>query len=814
MKKRIPRVPRRLTLGGLITMYLLTGGLLQSAAQDEAKPQKWPPDPRRRYWDEAPSPVDYMNAYRATGQAAAREQAVAGAVAATTWTRSGPLGNFPERDYNGRMGAIFLDAHAAGYDVYAGGSSGGLWWARGTDGEPQWASIGDGLPNPAVHAIAVDPDDFNRILVGTGDFNRYGGAGMFRTGDGGLTWTKVSLPVNPGDFFRLFHSPSNANAMYACSSEGIVRSLNRGWAWSVMENGFCTDLVMDSTNPLVQYAAFINKGVDGADNGVYKTEDAWITSRPIIDSDLPTGPSFARASLAICDGAEANLALLVETDGDLGGIFKSQDRGETWQRISPLAGMSGFGQIWHAQAIAVRPGVPNDVYVGSVVLWRTKDGGAHWAQEPAYGHADITQLHFDPITGPDVLWILNDGGIYKHVIGDILSTVQSWNGSGETGLNCSQIHSLDAERDMQVIGTQDNGTLQSFDSGANWNFHVGGDGFGVEITDSLAQRYWYVDGFWSDPHPVLRIWRKPFGGSAQEAGLPGDGWRERLFHDRFASRVYTAGAYALLSSPESGALGFTVDIPFPPPLPDKANDSHVYGSRLRGDELYVTYWKETKLTVCRKSGGPWTTYTTPILTPGEAVDQVYVSTENPGESWAGINTDPGWPKLLHTTDYWRHWTDITGSLAPVKRVNAIAVTPMTPKQMFVGTDVGVFRSIDGGATWAPFQDGLPVVQVTDIFYVPDPNRSGTDHLVVSTFGRGVYARPIAGPPLTYVDPNQVGVEDGMFANPYDTLLEGIGDTPASGWLVLRGDDHLISEPLLVHTNMLITAYDGSARIGG
>jgi hypothetical protein len=196
------------------------------------------------------------------------------------------------------------------------------------------------------------------------------------------------------------------------------------------------------------------------------------------------------------------------------------------------------------------------------------------------------------------------------------------------------------------------------------------------------------------------------------------------------------------------------------------------------------------------------------------VDQVYVSTENPGESWAGISTDSGWPKLLHTTDFWLHWTDITGSLAPVKRVKAIAVTPMNPKQIFVGTEVGVFRSIDGGATWAPFQDGLPVVQVTDVYYVPDPHRSGTDQLVVSTYGRGVYARPIAGSPLTYVDPNHVGVEDGMFTNPYDTIPEGIADTPTAGTLALRGDDHLIASPLLINSRMLIRSYDGSARIGG
>lgn len=804
----------RLTVLVGVLSFLAVWTAAPAQAQSLRGKRRFPPDPKRRYWDEALSPIDYMKAYRATGQAEARAKEAAGSVAATRWTRKGPLGDFPERRYNGRMGAIFLDEYSGGYDVYAGGSSGGLWWARGTTGVPQWTSIGDGLPNPAVHAITINPGNLSDIIVGTGDHRRYGGGGMFRTTDGGLTWNPVSLPDTPAGFFRIVRSPDNPNAMWACSTSGILRSLNWGTTWSVMEGGVCTDMVMDPTDPGVQYAVFYGKGTDGVDNGVYKTDDFWVTSKHIQDSDLPAGVLFERASLAICDGAEDNLALLVETDNDLGGIFKSDDHGETWGRISPFGGLNGFGQIWHAQAIAIRPGNPDDIYAGSVKLWRTVNGGSSWAVVLDYGHADITQLHFDPASGADVLWILNDGGIYKHTINDFFGSTQSWNGSGDTGLNCSQIGDFDAERNMQVIGLQDNGTLQSFDAGNSWNFYVGGDGFAAEIIDSLAQRYWFSDGFWSDPHPTIRIWRKPFGGGRQEAVLPSDGWRDRIFYDRHAGRVYTAGAYGLESSVETGSLGFTVDLPLPPPVPDESNDSRVYGSQLYGDELYITYWEEPKLTIRRKVGGSWTTRTTGNLGTAISVDHVYVSKENPGESWAGLYGWPTWQKILHTTDHWQSWTDITGSLANLVRVKAITVTPMNRKQMFVGTDLGVFRSGDGGTTWVPFQDGLPIVMVTDIYYVPDPNRSGTDRLVVSTYGRGVYSRPISGPPLTYVDPDHVGDEDGMFPHPYDTIEEGVANTPAGGVLALRGREHPVSAPLLINTQMMIRCYDGSAYIGG
>lgn len=803
---------RRAVLIGMLSVIALPA--LPFARAQVKSNRSFAPDPKRRYWDEALSPEKYMRAYHASGQAEAAKRDTAPAVAPTGWTRSGPLGNFPERRYNGRMGAIFVDEHATGYDVYVGGSAGGLWWARGTDGEPAWTSIGETLPNPAVHAIAVDPADFDKIIVGTGDFNRYGGAGMFSTANGGATWTAVSLPVDPAAFFEIFHFPGDPNEMSACSSSGILRSVDRGLNWDLMEDGLCTDLAIDESNPAIQYATFMGKGTDGVDNGVYKTTDGWLHSTRITDADLPSGEFFARASIAVCRGEEANLALLVETDGDLGGIFRSSDAGENWNRISPIGGLNGFGQIWHAQALTIRPGNPDDIFAGSVKLWRTVDGGSTWSLVADYGHADITQLHFDDASGDDKLWILNDGGIYKRTIpASGIGFTQSWNGAGATGLNCSQVHNLDAERDMQVIGLQDNGVLQSFDSGSSWNFYTGGDGFGVEIVDSLAERYWYVDGFWSDPHPTLRIWRKPFGSGKQEASI-GDHWHERLFYDRYADRVYSAGGDGVRSSPESGSLGFTLNINLPAPPDDEANDKFVYGSRLHGDELYVTYWHAPKLTVCRKSGGVWFTNTTGSITSGYSVDQVYVSTEQPGESWAGIRTEPGYPKILHTTDYWNTWTDITGSLGPVHRVKTIAVTPMKSKQIFVGTDIGVFWTRDGGATWSPFQDGLPVVLCTDIHYVPDPNRSGTDKLVVATFGRGVYSRSIAGPPLTYVDQDFDGDEDGMFANPYNTVVEGVADTPPGGTMVLRGDDYPVTSPLLINTEMLIRPYDGSALLGG
>lgn len=770
---------------------------------------------KRRFWDRHLPPAEYSRALEATGVLANKEVEVA---VATMWLKAGPFGDFPQAAHNGRMRSIFLRATRDAYQIYAGASSGGLWISLVPFPNGAWASFGETLPNPAVAAIDVDPTNADVIFVGTGDWARYSGAGMYKTTDGGVTWTQVPLPVSPRAFFQILRHPSNSDLMYACCSEGagggsgeggVLRSIDRGATWSLRLSGECTSLVMDPNNGSRQYAAMTRRGVDGINNGIYVTSNGWTSNTSIRHANLPSGTAFGRATLAISDGVTPRVAVLVDNGGDPSGIYQSTDGGVGWTDITPTVG--SFSQVWHAQALAYRPGRALDMFAGSVDLIRTTDGGQSWhlARDDNIdaGHADITNLVFSPVTGPNVMWIMNDGGIYQQTLGVGL---ESWNGAGPTGLNCSQVHVLDAERYMGVIGLQDNGVLESFNSLGTWNRAAAADGFGVEITDQIAKVYWYIDGFWSDPLPTLRIWRKAYGVAGREAPIArqGSGWHESVFHDRYSDRMFLPGELDVRSSPESGTLAWTVDVN----VASVGYGKHVFGSRLRPNELYLTYWDFPVISVLRKSGTTWS-HEPRDLGWGSTVEQIYVSTDRAGESWAGAVGGGGQTRILHTVDYWQTWEDITGSLTAGGAIDAIAVTPLRPEIIYVGTEIGVFRSTDGGQTWGAFQTGLPVVAVTDINYVADPTHAvGQDKLVASTFGRGVYSRFIDAPALIYVDPGNLGTEEGTFDHPHNSLGEGITHTPSGGTLVLRGDDYSVSSQLL-NTQMLLTAYDGTAWVG-
>ncbi len=756
------------------------------------------PEKVQYYWKRRLPAGDYARAIQATGQSV--RSGPRGALG--PWTAIGPTGDFTEAWYNGRISGIHIRSWGSSYRVYVGACSGGLWRANADDGVGVWTSIGDALPNPSVRALAVQPDNASIILVGTGDWNRYGGSGLYRSTDGGTSWTQITLPVEPDVFFTIVHNPLNPSIVLAASEKGILRSTDGGLTWEVRHTGTATDLVLDPSNANVQYACVFYPG-QTTGRGVYRSTDGGVSWSMLSSPALPSGTSFDRASIAICRDAPSHLAVVVENDNLLEGIYGSADSGATWAEISTADcdGMGG-GQIAHAQAITFRPDDPNEIFAGSGGLVHTTDGGAHWTQtwdEDDTGHADITQLYFSAATGDDVLWICNDGGVYRRTLG---SSLESWNGDSAHGLRCSQIDYMDAQQSLATMGLQDNGIVFRTSPTTPWTLQSGGDGFGVGITDVLNNVYWYCDGVYSS-EPTHRIFRVVAGGTGESTGNL-DGHYNMFFDDR-SDQMFAVGNTRLTSSPVFGSLpGWGVETALP-----ALDDHEVFGSRLRAETLYVTYWSDPYLTVCRNSGGAWQieSYTTP-----NTVDTVFASTERPGEAWAGLTGDAGTPKLLHTTDHWATWEDLTGSLSVVGMVESIVVTPFNAKQIFVGTDIGMFWSEDGGTTWEAFQDGMPVECVTNLRYIARTQTTGSDRLVAATYGRGMYERLLEGPPIVYVDPGHTGSELGLFEYPYNTFAEGLNAAPDGAVLGLRAGTYVAAPPT-IDWPLTIGAYDGTVVLG-
>lgn len=793
----------------LLAVMALTASL--SLAQTTEK-LEWEEDRERpkQIWENALSPEEYIRALEATGQLRALHKT--GATTDTDWIPIGPTGNLNNNSQQeiGRIRTIHIQSIGSDYYIYVGGSSGGLWRARGSAG-PVWTSLGDRLPNPAVSAIAVHPNNPDEILVGTGDYQRYKGAGMFHTTDAGQTWTKVSLPVSPEPeaFFKIYYLPGNPNIILVASSVGLFRSESGvDGRWITPFNSLVSDLIIHPTDPNIQYCC--RQTINGVRGGIYKSIDAGRTWEPIFTTGAPAN-AFGQGRIAICRSAPDNIVFMYDWENHFQGIKRSTDGGIIWTDITGgLRSSSAANTIGNNLAIAIRPNNPNEIYIGMVALWKSTVGGTTWDvvdQNLIQKHFDQTQIYFSPVTGDNVAWFCNDGGVYRWIVGT--GNSNSWNGNASTGLRVTQIYQLDAQRDFRVAAFQDVGIAGSINMGSSWTPFRSGDGDEVEITDDMdmVQTFWHIGGLSVVP-PTWRVFRQPFSGPGQYSGSLGTESYRKLFFDQFSNRIYSVNTdgspFHVVSSPTPGTLAWREEHV----LSNRAK--FMAGSYLNGNALFAWDENSNALTVLQRAGTSWSPSRVSFAA-NTKITTVFASTEQPGESWAGLGSiTPGTPRILHTTDFWQTSTNITGTLSNVGAVNAIVVRPFNSKEIFVGTDVGMFWTQNGGASWEPFQSGLPLVRCTDLRYIVDRTRGGNDKLVVSTFGRGLYERTITRPPLVYVDPRNTSIEDGTYEHPFNTFNEGLNATPNNGILALHGNIYAV--PAVLNRPMTINAYESPAQL--
>ena len=786
--------------------------------------RNWKEDPERvqRYWKTGQTADAYAKSIRLTGQKNTKDN-LRGSLG--PWTPTGPTGDFAGAPYNGRASGIeVLPGSGGTYDVYVGACGGGLWKCNSADGVGVWTSLGDNLPNPSVRAFSVSPNDSDNIIVGTGDWSRYGGGGLFKTTDGGSTWTKPVLrnslgnTVNPWACFRVIRIPGNPGTVLLACSEGVYRSTDGGDNWNLVLTGEATDLVIHPNNSNKFYAC-VKRDRQGLISGVYTSSDGGSVWGRLASTVLPATADWTRASIAICRDYPDHLALVVEHGNYPTGVYKTTDGGATWIDISgDYMNEVSSNQIGHAQAIAIHPSDYQKIYLGSVGLAETTNGGSSWNVEfngNIIGHADFTQLYFSSVTGNNVLWMCNDGGVYRRVSG---GNAESWNGNSVTGLRTSQIDFMDAQRQYRVIGLQDNGVVYRTNDFSDWVSQASGDGFGVRIVDPSTPEFWFCNGVWSPP-PSHRVYAVSGPGmDSQFTNNTGSNIYD-FFYDIYSEKMFIAEDQRLVSTPVYGSLtGWDEEYVTLPVYGGGCKEA--FGSRLEPETLFVTYWTNGRdlpwLSTVRKTGATWSIHNTSFGTSdtGE-VQVVYASTENPGESWAGILGSVGL-RLVHTTDYWQTWEDLTNGLSSVGRVEAIVVSPFNQDRIFVGTDIGVFWTEDGGQNWNPFQTGLPVVRVTDLRYITHQDAGETDRLVISTYGRGMYERPVSGPAINYVDGSiSAGAsENGTLEKPYNTLNEGLYYSPDGGIVALRGGSYTNSgSPNTLDKPVTLDSYVGPAVIG-
>lgn len=639
--------------------------------------------------------------------------------------------------------------------AYAATASGGIW--KTTDGGATWAPMTDSQPTLGGGAVAVYPLDPNIVLWGTGEpYGPVKGVGVLRSTNGGLTWstTSMSVPITSYHGFHAMEANPISGVILAAATDGLWRSSDAGATWTrIIQPGPIYDV---KWKPGSAVRAYFCRGSATQGNGIYVSNNGGVSWGP---SGLGQPPSadFGLSKLAVTPAAPASVYSYVVYScggsGDCGkllGLYVSTNDGRNWSRrdTDPSFNTSTITYGTYCMTLAVHPTNPNVVWAGSVLLNGSMDGGVNWPihLNGTTIHVDHHAIEYEPTGG--TLWVGSDGGFWKTAEGT------TWIPRND-GLVTYQFYDVCVAQTNPTTdfgGTQDNGTNKR--TGPTWaNLGVHGDG-GQCAIDPSDENWIYASGNKSDVG--WDISRSTDGGmtwtsarpalmhlNAQIALDPTD--RNRLFTSTLSPRK-------IYRSTNAGDTWTTVldtastDIAVSP-----VNPSTVW------TVLSQSAW------ISSNGGTTWTptsTYGFPIATGASAVaaDPANANAAVVGFGGYGSNA-----RVARTTNRGATWTNVTGDLIPDLPVNAIAIDPMLTTHWYLGTDVGVWRSTNGGVNWVPFGSGLPNVETTSL----EIQRSARK-LVAGSFGRGAWE--IGLPVVSPEERGSAPIADAMRANAHAALL--------------------------------------------
>ena len=642
-------------------------------------------------------------------------------VSALDWVERGP-GNFA-----GRTRAIVVDPRNE--DIWLVGAVGGGVW-KTTDAGTTWRSVTDDMPVLSVCAMDLCRNYPDVIYAGTGEgFYNYDaivGDGMFKSIDGGETWTQLSSTTSNSNFRfvnRIIVDPDNPDIVLAATNSGLYRSINGGDSWSeVFNDGNRVQQII--ANPLNFNTQFIAVNP----SGIYKSTNAG-QSWTYVSEEITNNN---RIEMAIAE-VDTNIlyAAPVNSSSGLLGFFRSADAGNSWTDYGNSTNWLG-GQGWYDNTLVVSPLNANIIFVGGIDLYRVIISGStmntdkltHWYSGAGYPyvHADQHFLVTINITANNFSIIAaNDGGIHASYDRGVNWTELNNN------FNVTQYYDADKHpSSMDIIGgTQDNGTHRSPNNpiySSSWQRVIGGDGF---------------DCAWNkhDPNIVYgtlyssRIYKSTDGGynfTQINNGLP----ESNIFHTPLEMNKYHSDTLYTVSG--SNQVYYTFN----------------GGSNWTAVSANLNGYSRAKLAASLSNpdvvwAGATTIYCNISTDAGMTYSPITQPAGSPHAWLTGISTHPtddaaafltigasGYGKIYRTEDLGSSWEDITNNLPDVP-VFTVLVMPFNTDEIWIGTDVGLFISENGGQSWQYSDEGLPAVSIRRLKIVGQ-------EIVATTHGRGIW----------------------------------------------------------------------------
>lgn len=709
---------------------------------------------------------------------------------ALVWRSVGPPG----------AGGRIVDLEVIGafpHTIFVGAATGGLW--RTTNNGVTFEPLFDDQNSNSIGAVAIQPTNPDVIWVGTGENNARNsvswGDGVYKSTDGGSSWTNVGLRDSHhiGD---ILIDPTDPQTVYVAAlghfwganeERGVYKTVDGGQNWQrvlfIDEETGVVDLAMDPRDPDTLYAAAYEvrrDGFSGGDpgkmygpgSGIYKTTDGGNNWRELTRG-LPRSEK-GRIGLATTPADPAVVYAIVQTattvggprDPDVppdpepdsdptiedGGVFRSDDRGETWQWVNPIN-----PRPFYYSQIRADPSDADRVYVLGSSLARSDDGGDSFETLRINVHVDHHDLWIDP-ADPDHLILGNDGGLYMSY-----DRGASWDFLDQIALG--QFYAIDVDmqdpyhiyggvQDYMSWGGPSATRNQIGITNTDWYKVMTGDGFQVRV-DPTDTNVIYAE---SQGGGIIRHDRRTGQNTRIQPEAPAGDERYRFnwetpihisYHD--PATLYMGGNM-LFRSPDRGnswepiSPDLTTHTVSDPEIrdgePRKIGSMSAFAESPIAPGLLYAGTDDGNVWVTRDGGDNWIDLTEhfPGLDGKRWVSRLVASRFAADRAYAafdGHRNDDFAPHLYVTLDAGETWESIAATLPDDHPVRVIREDVGNENLLFAGTEFGAFVSLDRGARWMPLDNGLPTVAVADLVVHP---RDGD--LIAGTHGRSAYVMDI------------------------------------------------------------------------
>jgi photosystem II stability/assembly factor-like uncharacterized protein len=666
------------------------------------------------------------------------------------------------------------------FEYYVGVASGGVW--KTVNDGTTWTPVFDKEGSYSIGWITLDPNDPAVVWVGTGESNSQRsvsyGDGIYRSDDGGKNWTNLGLKKSE-HIGRVVIDPRDSKVVYVAAEgplwgpggdRGLYKTTDGGKNWkavlTISENTGVVDVAIDPSNPDIVYAAAYQRRrhvftlIDGGpESAIYKSTDAGASWNKL-KSGLPT-VDMGRIGLAVSPADPNVVYATIEAGDGKGGVFRSDDKGATWERRNEF----DAGAMYYARVVADPKNVDR-IFVMNVTMRESLDGGKtlHKVEETNH-HGDDHMVWIDPEDTKH--WIFgSDGGMYE-----TWDNAKNW--EFKANLPTVQFYDVAVDNALPFYnvcgGTQDNfswcGPARTRNLNgivnSDWYVTTGGDGFHSQVDPEDANTVYS-----ESQYGVLVRYDKPTGQELllqpQEGkGEPPLRWNwdsPVIISPHSHTRIYFAANKLFRSDDRgdtwkaiSGDLTRQIDrnkLPvmgrvWEPDAVAKNQSTSFYGNIVALSEspkkegLIYVGTDDGLIQVTADGGANWTkydkfagipetTYVSRLAASRHDANTVYASFDN-------HKNEDFKPYLLRSTDAGKSWTSIAGNLPENGPVLAFAEDTVNANLLFAGTEFGAFFTVDGGSHWVQLKGGLPTIAVRDMVI-----QAREGDLVIATFGRGFY----------------------------------------------------------------------------